>query len=203
MASHEFHAAVDALATDGWCVLPDWLTLAQTQALYDECAQLYTTRQFHPARVGLERTASLLRTDRTHWFVPDSLTTPQQVFSRRLDALRSVLNRRLMLGLVDSEAHYAAYPPGGGYARHRDCLRDSDARVVSAVFYLNPAWHDSDGGALRLYLPRGHHDIAPQGGTLALFLSAQFDHEVLPPARTRFSIACWLRQRQLPAGAMR
>jgi SM-20-related protein len=179
------------------------LTPAQTRALSRECADLYAAQQFRPARTGLERTASQLRTDRTHSFVPDALTAPQRVFSQRMDALRTVLNRRLMLGLVDSEAHYAAYPPGGGYARHRDCLRYSDARVVSAVFYLNPEWHDSGGGALRLYLPRSYHDIAPQGGTLALFLSAQFEHEVLPPARTRFSIACWLRQRQRPDAATR
>ncbi|HUH32199.1 MAG TPA: 2OG-Fe(II) oxygenase [Rhodanobacter sp.] len=203
METHEFQAVVNALAADGWCVVPDLLTPAQTQALCDECVQLYTTQQFQPARIGLERTASQLRTDHTHWFVPDALTAPQQVFTRRIDALRTVLNRRLMLGLVDSEAHYAAYPPGGGYTRHRDCLHYSDARVVSAVFYLNPTWHDRDGGALRLYLPGSHHDIAPQGGRLVLFLSAQFEHEVLPPARTRFSIACWLRQRQLPDEATR
>ena len=142
----------------------------------------------------MERTASSLRTDCTHWFVPDALTAPQQMFAQRMDALRIALNRRLMLGLVDSEAHYAAFAPGNGYARHRDCLRYSDARVVSAVFYLNPVWRDSDGGALRLYLPDTCEDIAPTSGTLALFLSAQFEHEVLPPARTRFSIACWLRQ---------
>lgn len=201
MGTHEFQAVVDALAADGWCVLPNLLTPAQTQALRDECTSLYAARQFRPARVGLERTASQLRTDRTHWFIPGALTAPQQVFIQRMDALRTVLNRRLILGLVDSEAHYAAYPPGGGYARHRDCLRYSDARVVSAVFYLNPAWDAHDGGALRLYLPHAYHDIAPQGGTLALFLSAQFEHEVLPPVRTRFSIACWLRQQQRPEAA--
>ena len=201
MSTYEFQAVVDALAADGWCVLRDLSTPAQTQALCDECMRLYAAQQFRPARVGLERTASQLRTDHTHWFVPHSLTAPQRVFTQRMDALRTVLNRRLMLGLVDSEAHYAAYPPGSGYARHRDCLRYSDARVVSAVFYLNPEWHDRDGGALRLYLPHAYHDIAPQGGTLALFLSAQFEHEVLPPARTRFSIACWLRQQQRPDAA--
>ncbi len=202
MASHEFQAAVNALGADGWCVLPELLTPPQTQALRDECMQLYTTGKFRPARVGLERTASQLRTDDTHWFVPDALTAPQQAFVQRIDALRSALNRNLMLGLVDHEAHYAAYPPGGGYARHRDCLHGSDARVVSVVFYLNHAWQSSNGGALRLYLPDGaYQDIAPQGGMLAVFLSAQFEHEVLPATRTRLSITCWLRQRQTPDDA--
>lgn len=196
MGSNEFQAIASALAADGWCVLPQWLPAAETKALTEECTQLYTTHQFHPARVGLERTASRLRTDYTHWFAPEALTAPQQLFAQRMDALRTALNRRLILGLVDCEAHYAAFPPGKGYARHRDCLRYSDARVVSAVFYLNPVWRDSDGGALRLYLPGGYQDVAPGAGTLVLFLSAQFEHEVLPATRTRFSIACWLRQQQ-------
>ncbi len=204
MRRGEFQVVVDALAADGWCVLPDLLTTEQTQALTGECTRLHATQQFQPARTGVERTASLLRTDLTHWFVPSALSAPQQVFVRRIDALRRVLNRDLMLGLVDSEAHYAAYPPGGGYARHRDCLHYSDARVVSAVFYLNHAWRDDEGGALRLYLPDGsHQDIAPQAGMLALFLSAQFEHEVLPATRTRLSITCWLRQQQAPDEATR
>jgi SM-20-related protein len=28
-----------------------------------------------------------------------------------------------------------------------------------------------------------------------LFLSAQFEHEVLPATRDRMSIACWMKQR--------
>jgi SM-20-related protein len=107
-----------------------------------------------------------------------------------------VLNRELMLGLVECESHYAVYPPGAGYTRHLDRLRDSDARVVSAVFYLNEAWRAADGGALRLYLADGSsRDILPHAGTLLLFLSAQFEHEVLPATRERMSIACWMRQR--------
>lgn len=202
MRTDEFQPAIHALATAGWCVLPDFLTGAATATLRAECLSLQSTPGFRAARTGAARTASVLRTDRTHWFDPAALTAPQQVFVRRVDALRVALNRGLLLGLVDCEAHYAAFPPGGGYARHRDGLRDSDARVVSTVFYLNPAWADSDGGALRLYLPEGgHHDIAPRAGTLAVFLSARFDHEVLPATRPRLSIACWLRQQPAPEAA--
>jgi SM-20-related protein len=53
---------------------------------------------------------------------------------------------------------------------------------------------------LRLYLEDGaHRDIFPRAGTLLLFLSAQFEHEVLPATRDRLSIACWMRQRSLGA----
>ena len=193
-----FHDIASSLASEGWCVVPDFLSAAQTQALADECRTLRDAQRLTPARVGALRTATPLRGDSTHWFQADALSAPQQVFTDRLDALRIALNRELMLGLVECESHYAVYPPGAGYTRHLDRLRDSDARVVSAVFYLNEAWRVADGGALRLYLANGSsHDIFPHAGTLLLFLSAQFEHEVLPATRERLSIACWMRQRTL------
>ncbi|MEO8780215.1 MAG: 2OG-Fe(II) oxygenase [Rhodanobacter sp.] len=195
--THEFHAAADALATDGWCLLPDLMTRAQTQALASECAAMHDAKLLLPARTGAARSASPLRGDSTHWFATGAMSAPQQMFTERIDALRLALNRELMLSLVECEAHYAVYRPGAGYARHLDRLRDNDARVISAVFYLNSDWHEEDGGALRLHLDAGPpHDIYPQAGVLALFLSARFEHEVLPARRDRMSIACWLRQRQ-------
>ncbi|HXS03180.1 MAG TPA: 2OG-Fe(II) oxygenase [Rhodanobacter sp.] len=193
-----FHDIASALADEGWCVVPDFLSAAQTRALADDCRALRDARRLTPARVGRLRTATPLRSDSTHWFQADALSAPQQVFADRLDALRVTLNRELMLGLAECESHYAVYPPGGGYTRHLDRLRDNDARVLSAVFYLNEAWQVADGGALRLYLANGSsRDIYPHAGTLLLFLSAQFEHEVLPATRERMSIACWMRQRAL------
>lgn len=196
----DFQAAVNALATDGWCVQPGLMSAAQTRALASECAAMHDAKLLLPARTGAGRTASNLRGDSTHWFLNGAMSAPQQAFTDRIDTLRVALSRALMLGLVDCESHYAVYRPGAGYARHLDCLRDSDARVVSAVFYLNEAWQEADGGALRLYLADGSsHDIYPHAGTLLLFLSAQFEHEVLPATRDRMSIASWMRQRSLGA----
>jgi len=108
----------------------------------------------------------------------------------------SSINRELTLGLFEFEGHYAHYAPGAHYARHRDRFRDDDARVLSCVLYLNEGWCDENGGALRLYVdPGSHRDVLPVGGTLAIFLSAQFEHEVLPATRSRWSIAGWFRRR--------
>jgi SM-20-related protein len=198
--SNVFRTAADALAGAGWCVLPDLLSPAQTDALASECAAMHDARLLLPAGTGAHRTTSALRGDSTHWFVDGAMSAPQQAFADRIDALRIALNRELMLGLVDCESHYAVYRPGAGYARHLDRLRHSDARVLSAVFYLNQGWQEADGGALRLYLPDGSsRDIYPHAGTLLLFLSATFEHEVLPATRDRMSIACWMRQRSVGA----
>jgi SM-20-related protein len=198
--THEFSAAAYALAAEGWCLVPNLLESMQTRALARECAAMHDAKLLLPARTGAAHTASALRGDSTHWFVTGAMSAPQQAFADRIDALRIALNRELMLGLVECESHYAVYRPGAGYARHLDRLRGTDARVVSAVFYLNENWQETDGGALRLYLEDGaHRDIFPHAGTLLLFLSAQFEHEVLPATRDRLSIACWMRQRSLGA----
>jgi len=93
--------------------------------------------------------------------------------------------------------HYALYPPGAGYARHRDRFRDDDARVLSCVLYLNHGWTSDDGGALRLYVDDRAIDVMPQAGTFVAFLAADFDHEVLPARRERASLTGWLRRRVL------
>ncbi|CAM5625230.1 2OG-Fe(II) oxygenase [Rhodanobacter lindaniclasticus] len=196
VGSISFHAAADALAGDGWCVVDDLLDASQVTALAAECAAMHDASLLQPAATGAERKLSTLRGDRTHWFATGAMSAPQQAFTDRLDALCGVLNRELMLGLVECESHYAVYRPGAVYARHRDRLRHSDARVVSAVFYLNADWRERDGGALRLYLADdAHRDILPQAGRLLLFLSERFEHEVLPATRDRMSIASWLRRR--------
>lgn len=195
---HEFDLASRAIAADGWCVLPSLMTARQTDDLAGECRTLYDGHRLTPARIGRDLERSTLRGDSTRWFEPSALSAPQGVFAGRIEQLRIALNHALMLGLVDSESHYAMYPPGAGYARHLDRPRHNDARVLSAVFYLNDAWQESDGGALRLHLANGsYRDIYPHAGTLLLFLSAQFEHEVLPASRPRMSIACWMRQQEL------
>lgn len=193
---HEFDAVAGALAADGWCIFTDLLDATQTRALADECLTMHGASMLQPARIGAGRTASSLRGDSTRWFVTGAMSESQQMFTDRLEALRLALSRLLMLGLVDCESHYAVYPSGAGYARHLDCLRGNDARVVSAVFYLNDGWLDAEGGALRLYLADGlPRDVYPHAGSLLLFLSAEFEHEVLPATRDRMSIAGWMRQR--------
>lgn len=141
-------------------------------------------------------TASI-RTDVTRWLTGER--PAQNAYLAWMEELRRRLNEYLMLGLFDFEAHYARYEAGGFYQKHRDSLRGDRNRVVSTVTYLTPDWTEDDGGHLVLYAPDDHsHEIArvlPRAGTLALFLSEDIPHEVLPPARPRESIAGWFRVR--------
>lgn len=192
----------DALHTRGWQFMPGFLSHAAVDALAAECRALDAAAALTAATTGRggDRAASTLRGDRTRWFDDAALSPAQQVYWDAMQTVREGLNRRLLLGMETLEAHYALYPAGAGYARHRDRFRDSDARVLSSVVYLNGDWQADDGGALRLHLPDGPIDVPPAGGTLVLFLSEEIEHEVLPARRERLSIAGWFRRREI-AGA--
>ena len=70
--------------------------------------------------------------------------------------------------------------------------------IGGAMYALFSAfgWQAEHGGALRLYLADGREDdVLPQAGTLALFLSSEMPHEVLPATRERLSLTGWFRRR--------
>ena len=202
MPDSDLHAHVAGdLEQRGFAVARDFLAGAAVAALAAECRGMHAASQLQPAAVGrggARRHEPAIRGDSTHGFDPLAPTAVQVQYWSRMDDLRRTLNRTLLLGLHDLEAHYALYPPGACYARHRDRFRDDDARVLSSVLYLNADWNEGDGGSLRIHLAgsaaAAHVDVAPRGGTLVLFLSAEFEHEVLPASRERLSIAGWFRR---------
>jgi SM-20-related protein len=112
-----------------------------------------------------------------------------------LTELRTELNRELFLSLVEAELHFALYPAGGFYRKHIDNFRGSSARLVTVILYLNPDWQPEQGGQLQMYLDNKTLEVAPEAGTLVLFLSERFEHEVLPTEQERLSLTGWLRRR--------
>lgn len=190
---------VDALAAHGYAVIANFLADSTIGALRREAERHAATGELAAAGIGrggsrLER--GDIRGDRVRWLDDYTAVPAERALRDALEALRAPINRELTLGLFEFEGHYAHYAPGAHYARHRDRFRDDDARVLSCVLYLNDGWRVDDGGALRLYIDSGLcRDVLPVGGTLALFLSAQFEHEVLPATRSRWSIAGWFRRR--------
>lgn len=112
------------------------------------------------------------------------------------DKLQKYLNQHLFLGLFSFESHFAHYASGCFYKRHKDAFKGEANRVLSVVAYLNHDWQIDDGGELVLYkdeLDTEGLKVIPALGTLAIFLSEEFPHEVLPAQRDRYSIAGWYR----------
>jgi SM-20-related protein len=181
------------LRRDGVCVLTHLFEASRLLALREEATALALAGELRPAVTGREvdRKLGKLRGDDTLWLDDPACGRAPSDFLSTLDALRIDLNRQLLLGMERIQAHYAIYPAGASYVRHRDRFRDDDARVLSLVCYLNPDWPDDAGGSLRLHLPDGAIDVVPCLGTTVLFLSAEIEHEVLAATQPRMSIAAW------------
>lgn len=195
----EIERIADALAGPGWCVSAGFLAAPRAEHLIAEAHSGWQQGEFRRARVGIAGTLSLrpeVRRDQVLWIDPNQARGALGHYLARIEALRQAVNRRLYLGLFEFEGHFARYEPGDYYRRHLDQFEGVQYRQVSCVLYLNPDWGPGDGGELRLYLGDGTPvDVIPRLGTLVVFLSGVFEHEVLPTARARLSLTGWLRQR--------
>ena len=196
-----FEAVCEGLLARGWAVVSDFLSPAETTALAAAAAR--SRDDFRPAGVGRgaeKQVNAEIRSDLIRW-LDDGATAPDEIRAAlaKLDHLKSELNRTLFLGLRDFEGHLAIYPPGARYQKHVDNFRDASPRALSCVLYLNDGWTQADAGQLRLYEitdpDRVATDIAPRAGTLAVFLSREIPHEVLPTTKERISFTGWFRDR--------
>ena len=193
------------LSEHGWMSLDARSRLggALLAALKQEVEILDRTDAMKKAGIGrgndLVRDRSVRR-DKIAWL--QGVTAPQAALFEFFETIRQGLNQRLFLGLKRFETHYATYHPGDFYKRHLDSFRGRASRVVSLVLYLNEDWQAADGGALQVFNRDNDQEVCgtvlPEAGRMALFMSEEIPHEVLPANRTRYSLACWFRQDQVP-----
>lgn len=189
----------DGLRASDAVLVEQALPRARIARLQAEAEAAHGRGLFAAARLGRDRVAAdALRGDHNCWLDALEHAPASAALLVELDALRVALDRALLLGARSVEAQYSCYAAGARYARHLDRfdapLADG-GRVLSLVLYLNLDWTAADGGALRLHDAADRaHDVLPQGGRLVAFLSDRVAHEVLPPARTRWSVAAWLRR---------
>lgn len=192
----------DRIGRDGWVAIPSFIVPGMVAALGEECARLAAQGSFHDAAIGSgadRQIAGDVRADQILWLEQSGSSEAQKECLDRFEEMRLKLNRELQLGLFEFECHFARYTPGAFYRKHLDQFSRDSRRRLSSILYLNSNWQSEDGGELRLYLERkpesGHVDIRPDGGTLVLFLSDRFPHEVLPAKRERLSLTGWFKTR--------
>ena len=90
---------------------------------------------------------------------------------------------------------------GGCFPLHFDSDAGLDARVVTALTYLNPAWKPGDGGELALFpFPDDPIMVEPIAGRVVLFSSANTLHRVLPSSVERFCFTTWFFAKQARSG---
>jgi len=193
---------VSDMMQQGWCVYPNFLQRDTVAALRQQALLAWQEGKFRPAGVGRAEGFTIqpeVRSDQVMWLDGDAHNQPIANYFTRMEKLRLSLNQALFLGLFDYEAHFAVYPAGSFYRKHLDQFRGVGLRTVTTTFYLNDDWSPEYGGQLRLYTQGDsadeYVDILPEAGTLVVFLSAEFLHEVLPAQCERLSIAGWFRKR--------
>jgi len=193
----------EQLADQGYAIINHALPDELTQQLYQRVTTL-VPEAFKPAGIGRSQAHRLdedYRRDRIHWL--EASDPAQADYLAWMEALRQGINQQLFMGLFDYESHFAHYAPGAFYKRHLDAFKGETNRVVTTVFYLNPTWCEADGGEIALYADEQQEQpfkmLYPQAGTLLVFLSDQFPHEVRCAQRDRYSIAGWFRVKALGA----
>lgn len=186
----------DALTARGYALLPAALPPEIPEALFT-CLRSFDDDALQQAGVGRARQYQLnpfVRGDEIRWLSADH--SVEAAYLAWMDRLRLALNRRLFMGLFDYECHFARYAPGAFYKKHYDAFQGNSSRVLSTVLYLNPGWALADGGELLLYNEGDEliERVLPMMGSLLVFLSDRFPHEVLAsPTRHRLSVAGWFR----------
>ena len=184
---------IDALVTDGYIVIKDAIDKKLCSDLLKDAKSESSFKNAGISSTNDLHIDSTKRRDKTLWLDEDEACRSEYLaFSSELS---QNLNKELYLGISYYEAHYALYEEGDFYEKHLDSFRGSKNRVVTTVLYLNEEWSDKDGGELVIYNEddKEIQRVTPNAGTLVLFLSDKFPHEVLVAKNKRYSIAGWFR----------
>ncbi|MBU2872167.1 2OG-Fe(II) oxygenase [Colwellia sp. E2M01] len=197
-----FESISDDIIEKGYSIrpyaLPENLALLLSQHILE-----LSSEKFKRAGVGRSKDLvvnDFIRTDEISWITYQGAASCAWI--DWADSLRVYLNKHLFLGLFSFESHFAHYAKGDFYKTHKDAFKGEDNRILSVVVYLNQNWVPSDGGELVIYdknLPASavidnrKVTVVPNFGTIVVFLSEEFPHEVLPAKRDRYSIAGWFR----------
>ena len=187
------------LEQQGWSVQEHFFSTELIQQLNEKLTSLRQQGSFKQAGIGRENNLHIeqsIRSDEISWFSEKNLNESQHKFLNITQQLQDAINQKFYLGLFELEIHFAVYPPNAFYKRHLDQHKNQDTRVLTVITYLNENWEKEDGGELQLYLQNGETvSVTPNAGTLVCFMSADFEHEVLPAKRERASLTGWFRKR--------
>ena len=179
---------LDKFVDDGWMIIDEVFENKALLALQSESGFI----DYRDAKLTAGIRVSDIRGDRIRWITENFFAG--FYYLQSINALGALFNCSLFAGIRHSEAHYACYPVGFGYQWHSDNPAGRDERVISAVFYLNDDWSDSDGGALEIVDKHGiHHNVMPVANRLVIF-DSDIQHQVQIAHRQRYSIATWMRR---------
>eukprot|EP00929_Paragymnodinium_shiwhaense_P002000 TRINITY_DN102199_c0_g1_i1.p1 TRINITY_DN102199_c0_g1~~TRINITY_DN102199_c0_g1_i1.p1 ORF type:complete len:663 (-),score=105.19 TRINITY_DN102199_c0_g1_i1:409-2397(-) len=220
---------VDGLSGPGFCVIDGFLGRPDCQTLRSRLESCHRRGELKPGRVGpsaaITREQSL-RTDVAMAVGPGWDPLVDDLICRLGGMITAAASDLPELAgpLAPAAVQCAAYPGRGTfYARHVDNPGSDmdDRRRLTTVYYCNPEWKASQGGALRVHWADGSScagqsalrgaasslglgmdvvarrlgvtkDIEPIGDRLVVFWADyRMPHEVLPSSGMRFAVSTW------------
>jgi SM-20-related protein len=197
-----FESIAHNLVDKGYSISLDALPKNLTSLLLQQINEL-ADENFKRAGIGRAKDHVIndaIRTDEICWITGNTQASGAWIKWAR--SLQNYLNEHLFLGLFSFESHFSHYGKGDFYKLHKDAFKGEGNRVLSVVVYLNQDWSLKDGGELIIYPEQAPDSgmiasnkimVIPNVGTVVVFLSEEFPHEVLPALRDRYAIAGWFR----------
>lgn len=196
----EIEKLFNDLAQNEWACSAKVFPLEFCHHLAERALLLQREGLFQAAAIGKGASKThnpSIRGDVTLWIEEDTTLPLLIEWREQLELIRTQLNQSFYLGLKSFETHFAIYPPEAEYQKHIDNHHSTNARAITFILYLNEHWKKGDGGELSLFDP---HDstklltqIEPHLGTLVLFRSEVFPHQVEKNFQQRLSLTGWLR----------
>ncbi|MCE9678751.1 2OG-Fe(II) oxygenase [Shewanella sp. AS1] len=186
----------DELAEKGYSILSGLFPTDVLNSLVDNLSQIDDSA-FKTAAIGRQQDQQVIetiRSDKICWL--DNNMSFAQPYFDWAEQLRLAVNRYFYLGLFDYETMFAYYGPGAFYKKHLDAFKGRSNRKLTAILYLNKEWQKGDGGELLMYQHQEIDPFArvePRFGTMVIFFSEQFPHEVLQSYKDRYSLTGWFR----------
>ncbi|PVZ89607.1 oxidoreductase [Serratia sp. S1B] len=184
----DINKIINDLDDTGFSVIDQAYSEEYLQSVHQEC--MHHLNEFRDAAIQ-NGVVSQIRSDHILW-INDNLPIAEQHVTTLMH-LAQELNQAFFFGIREVEAHFACYNAGEFYALHRDNPQKKNDRMISAVLYLHPEWHEDWGGQLRLQdKQQNWHILEPKPNRIALFQSDLL-HEVLAAKQQRLSITAWMR----------
>ena len=196
MAKH-LDTLLHDLSEKHWSVIDDFLPIEAYDQLCRAIDFDNSKGLLIPATIGRNKEQRKdIRGDVISWIQREGCNPDALPAFELIEALQLALKHELRLALDENECHFAIYPVGSIYAKHSDCHKNQNSRILTFILYLNkPLWLEAQGGQLRMWLTEGKtQEILPKGNRIVMFDSGEFDHEVLVSTSIRKSFTGWMRR---------
>lgn len=194
--NEQFDLLIDGFLNNHIGIAPTFLTQKLSAGLQQNILQLQTDDLMTAAGIGndaVKDTSQQMRTDQIYWLDKKHGNQFENDFLQHAEDFISYLNETCYAGINDYEFHYAVYPEGSFYKRHKDQFKNNDQRKFSLITYLNEDWQSADGGQLQVYQNNSTQQVQPHSQTAVFFKSDETEHEVIKANRSRMSISGWLK----------